>query len=48
LPELVYASGFLREVARHLRLDPVQVSRSYLGRYKRYLDDKQRAFARKQ
>jgi flagellar biosynthesis protein FlhG len=48
LPELVYASGFLREVARNLRLDPVQVSRSYLGRYKRYLDDKQRAFARKQ
>ena len=48
LPEVVYAGGFLRELARHLKLDPQQVSRSYVGRYKRFLDDKQRAFARKQ
>ncbi|MFI5306608.1 MAG: helix-turn-helix domain-containing protein [Polyangiales bacterium] len=47
LPELVYTSGFLKELGRHLRLDPQQVSRTYVGRYKRYLDDKQRAFARK-
>jgi flagellar biosynthesis protein FlhG len=47
LPEVVYAGGFLRELARHLKLDPQQVSRSYVGRYKRFLDDKQRAFARK-
>jgi cytoskeletal protein RodZ len=45
LPEVVYAGGFLRELARHLKLDPQQVSRSYVGRYKRFLDDKQRAFA---
>ena len=45
---VVYGGGFLRELARHLKLDPQQVSRSYVGRYKRFLDDKQRAFARKQ
>jgi flagellar biosynthesis protein FlhG len=48
LPELVYTSGFLREVARHLKLDVQQVSRTYVSRYKRYIDDKARAFARKQ
>lgn len=48
LPEVVYTSGFLREMARHLRLDAQQVSRTYVSRYKRYLDDKARAFARKQ
>jgi flagellar biosynthesis protein FlhG len=48
LPELVYTSGFLRELGRHLKLDPQQVSRTYAGRYKRYLEDKERAFARKQ
>ncbi len=47
LPELVYTSGFLKELGRHLRLDPQQVSRTYVGRYKRYLEEKQRAFARK-
>lgn len=47
LPELVYISGFLRELGRHLKLDPQQVSRTYSGRYKRYLEDKERAFARK-
>lgn len=48
LPEVVYTSGFLREMARHLKLDAQQVSRTYVSRYKRYLDDKARAFARKQ
>jgi flagellar biosynthesis protein FlhG len=47
LPEVVYTSGFLREFARYLKLDAQQVSRTYVGRYKRYLDDKERAFARK-
>ena len=48
LPEVVYTGGFLREMARHLKLDAQQVSRTYVGRYKRYIDDKARAFARKQ
>jgi flagellar biosynthesis protein FlhG len=48
LPEVVYTGGFLREMARHLKLDTQQVSRTYVGRYKRYIDDKARAFARKQ
>jgi flagellar biosynthesis protein FlhG len=47
LPELVYTGGFLRELSRLLKLDPQQVSRTYVGRYKRYLDDKERAFARR-
>lgn len=48
LPEVVYTSGFLREFARYLKLDAQQVSRTYVSRYKRYLDDKERGFARKQ
>jgi hypothetical protein len=44
----VYTSGFLKEMARHLKLDSHQVSRTYVGRYKRYIDDKARAFARRQ
>jgi flagellar biosynthesis protein FlhG len=48
LPEVVYMSGFLREFARYLKLDAQQVSRTYVSRYKRYLDDKERGFARKQ
>ena len=48
LPEVVYASGFLKEIARHLRLDAQQVSRTYISRYKRYTEDKARAFARRQ
>jgi flagellar biosynthesis protein FlhG len=47
LPELVYTSGFLRELARCFKLDPQQVSRSYSARYKRYLEDRERGFARK-
>lgn len=48
LPELVYTGGFLRELARCLKLDAQQVSRTYVGRYKRYLEERERAFARKQ
>ena len=44
----MYTSGFLREFARYLKLDAQQVSRTYVSRYKRYLDDKERGFARKQ
>jgi flagellar biosynthesis protein FlhG len=47
LPALVYASGFVRELARSLKLDPQQVSRTYLTRFRRYLEEKERAFARK-
>lgn len=44
LPAVVYATGFVAELARHLKLDPQQASRSYVGRYKRYLADKERGF----
>lgn len=43
LPALVYASGFVGEYAKCLKLDPQQVSRTYVRRYKRFLEDKQRA-----
>lgn len=32
LPALVYTRGFIQQVARYLKLDPTQVSRSYLRR----------------
>ncbi len=44
LPAVVYTTGFVTELARYLHLDPQQASRSYVNRYKRYLDDKQRGF----
>ena len=47
LPELVFTGGFLRELARCLKLDAQQVSRTYLGRYRRFLEERGRAFARK-
>jgi flagellar biosynthesis protein FlhG len=47
LPAAVYTSGFVKELARCLRLDPVQASRTYVARYRRYLDEKERAFSRK-
>jgi flagellar biosynthesis protein FlhG len=46
LPALVYASGFVGEYAKCLKLDPQQVSRTYVRRYKRFLEDKQRGVAR--
>lgn len=39
LPALVYARGFVTEYAKSLRLDPTQVSRTYIRRYRRFLDD---------
>jgi flagellar biosynthesis protein FlhG len=46
LPAVVYASGFVGEYAKCLKLDPQQVSRTYVRRYKRFLEDKQRGAAR--
>lgn len=45
LPALVYARGFVTEYARFLKLDPQQVSRTYIGRYKRYLEDRSKSSA---
>jgi flagellar biosynthesis protein FlhG len=42
LPAVVYASGFVAEYAKVLKLDPQQVSRTYVRRYKRFLEEKQR------
>ena len=33
MPAAVYLRGFLVELARFLRLDPTQVTRTYLARY---------------
>jgi flagellar biosynthesis protein FlhG len=46
LPAVVYASGFVGEYAKCLKLDPQQVARTYVRRYKRFLEDKQRGIAR--
>ncbi len=42
LPAVVYATGFVSEFARFLKLDPQHVSRSYIARYRRYLQDRGR------
>ena len=34
MPAAVYVRGFVTEVAKCLRLDPEQVSQSYLRRYR--------------
>lgn len=47
LPALVYTTGFVKELARVLKLDAQQVSRTYIARVRRYLEEKERAFARK-
>lgn len=47
LPEVVFTSGFLREFARCLKLDPQQVSRTYLSRYKQYLEQRERSLERR-
>lgn len=46
LPALVYASGFVGELAKCLKLDAQHVSRTYVRRYKRYLEDKERGLSR--
>jgi flagellar biosynthesis protein FlhG len=40
LPAAVYVRGFVTEVAKCLRLDPEQVSQSYLRRYKVQMEDR--------
>jgi len=46
LPAVVYTSGFVSEFAKCLRLDAQHVSRTYVRRYKRYLEDKERGVPR--
>lgn len=36
LPALVYTRGFVQQLAKHLKLDPAQVSRSYLRRMREW------------
>ena len=40
LPAAVYVRGFVTEVAKCLKLDPEQVSQSYLRRYRAHLEAK--------
>jgi len=40
LPPLVYVRGFVAEYAKFLKLDAAQVSRTYVRRYRRYLEDR--------
>ena len=40
LPAPVYVRGFVTELAKFLRLDAVQVSRTYVKRFKRYLEER--------
>jgi flagellar biosynthesis protein FlhG len=43
LPAPVYVRGFVTELAKCLRLDAAQVSRTYVRRYKRHLDGREKA-----
>jgi flagellar biosynthesis protein FlhG len=40
LPAPVYVRGFVTELAKYLKLDHEQVSRTYLARYRRYLEER--------
>ncbi len=40
LPAPVYVRGFVAELAKFLRLDATQVSRTYVKRYRRYLEER--------
>lgn len=42
LPAAVYVRGFVAEMAKVLKLDAAQVARTYVRRYKRFLDERQR------
>lgn len=42
LPAPVYVRGFVTEVAKLLKLDPSQVGRTYVRRYRRYLEERER------
>lgn len=39
LPALVYTTGFVRELAKHLKLDHQQVVKTYIGRFRKYLEE---------
>jgi flagellar biosynthesis protein FlhG len=41
LPAAVYVRGFVNELAKILRLDATQVARTYVRRYRRYLEERQ-------
>jgi flagellar biosynthesis protein FlhG len=43
LPAAVYVRGFVVEVAKYLKLDSTHVARTYVRRYRRYLDERERA-----
>lgn len=43
LPAAVYVRGFVSELAKALRLDATQVARTYVRRYRRYLEERQGA-----
>lgn len=43
LPAAVYVRGFVSELAKLLRLDATQVARTYVRRYRRYLEERQGA-----
>lgn len=47
LPAVVYTTGFVTELARYLKLDSRQVSRTYVQRYKTYIEGKQRGLVRR-
>lgn len=40
LPAAVYVRGFVAELAKYLRLDAAHVSRTYVKRYKRFLEER--------
>ena len=39
LPALVYARGFVGELAKYLKLDHQQVTKTYIKRFKKYLEE---------
>ncbi len=43
LPAIVYTRGFVREIAKHLNLDPAQVTKTYLRRMRRALAESEQA-----
>ena len=43
LPAPVYVRGFVTELAKFLRLDAAQVSRTYIRRYKRHIEERGKA-----
>jgi flagellar biosynthesis protein FlhG len=43
LPAPVYVRGFVTEVAKFLRLDAAQVSRTYVRRYQRWIEEREKS-----